>query len=205
MSVEIDKTARVHPTTRFNGDASVGFCSYVGYEAHEATETESVCVGDSVHIGAFCLIEGGVHLAGRVEVDHYCRISCGSRIGTGTRVLYRAQIFDEVSIGENCIIAGELVDRTVVEDWVRFQGETAHSYADTTGDWDDTVEPSPIIKRGSVVGVGAILIGGITIGPRAYVAAGERVTCDVPEGMVLRDGKLRPIADCHGLIKLRDV
>ena len=202
MNIQIDTSAHVHPTTRFNGNASVGFCSYVGYEA---TEEEPVSIGGGVCIGAFCLIEGGVHLADRVEVDHYCRISYGSRIGTGTRVLYRAQIFDEVSIGENCIIAGELVDRTVVEDWVRFQGETAHSYADTTGDWDDTVEPSPIIKRGSVVGVGAILIGGITIGPRAYVAAGERVTCDVPEGMVLKGGELRPIADFRGMIKLRDV
>ena len=183
------------------GDASVGFCSYVGYEA---TEEESVSIGDGVCIGAFCLIEGGVHLGDRVEVDHYCRISYGSRIGTKTRVLYRAQIFDKVSIGENCIIAGELVDRTVVKDWVRFQGETAHSHADTTGNWDDTVEPSPIIECGSVVGVDAILIGGITIGPRAYVAAGERVTCDVPEGMFLEGGELRRIADLRGMIKMRD-
>ena len=107
--------------------------------------------------------------------------------------------------GQNCIIAGELVDRTVVEDWVRFQGETAHSHTDATGDWDDTVEPSPTIKRGSVVGVGAFLIGGITIGPHAFVAAGERVTCDVPEGMVLQGGKLQPIADLRGLIKLRNI
>lgn len=202
MSAEIDKTARVHPTTRFNGNVSIGFCSYVGYEA---TEEEPVSIGEGVCIGAFCLIEGGVHIKDRVEVDHYCRISYGSRIGTGTRVLYRAQIFDEVSIGENCIIAGELVDRTIVEDGVRFQGETAHLHNDTTGDWDDTVEPSPIIKCGSVVGVGAILIGEITIGPHAYVAAGERVTCDVPEGMVLKGGALRRIADMRGMIKMRDV
>ena len=202
MNVQIDKSAQVHPTTSFDGKACVGFCSYVGYEA---TETEPVRVGAGVRIGAFCLIEGDVHLEACVEVDHYCRISCGTRIGTGTRVLYRAQIFDQVSIGKNCIIAGELVDRTVVEDGVRFQGETAHSHRDATGDWDDTVEPSPIIKRGSVVGVGAFLIGGITIGPRAFVAAGERVTCDVPEGMVLQGGKLESIADFRGLIKLRDV
>lgn len=203
MNIQIDPSAHVHPTTRFNGNASVGFCSYVGYEATD--ETDSVCVGDGVCIGAFCLIEGGVHLADGVEVDHYCRISYGSRIGIGTRVLYRAQIFDEVLIGENCIISGELVDRTIVEDCVRFQGETAHLHTDTTGDWDETVEPSPIIKRGSFVGVGAILIGGITIGPRAYVAAGERVTCDVPEGMFLKGGELRRIADLRGMIKMRGV
>ena len=119
MNVQIDTSAHVHPATRFDGKASVGFCSYVGYDA---TEAEPVCIGDGVRIGVFCLIEGGVHLASGVEVDHYCRISYKSQVGTGTRVLYRAQIFDEVSIGKNCIISGELVDRTVVEDWVRFQG-----------------------------------------------------------------------------------
>ena len=202
MNAQIDKSAWVHPATYFGTNASVGFRSCVGYDA---TAKEPVCIGNDVRIGAFCLIEGGVHLAARVEVDHYCRISSGTRVGTGSRVLYRAQIFDDVSIGENCIIAGELVDRTVVEDWVRFQGDTAHSHANATGDWDDTVEPSPVIRYGSVVGVGAILIGGITIGPRAYVSAGERVTCNVPEEMVLRDGKLWPIAAFRGRIKLRDM
>ena len=202
MTLQIDSSASVHPTTHFDGSASVGFCSSIG---HDATAEQRVCIGVDVRIGSFCLIEGGVHLASGVEVDHYCRISYGTRIGAGTRVLYRAQIFDMVSIGENCIIAGELVDRTVVEHHVRFQGETAHSHADATSDWDDTVEPSPVIRYGSVIGVGAILIGGIKIGPRAYVAAGERVSCDVPEGMVLLDGRLRPIGDFRGLIKLRDM
>ena len=52
------------------------------------------------------------------------------------------------------------------------------------------MEPSPIIKTGSVIGIGAILIGGITIGPRAYIAAGEIVKCDVPREQVLHNGKL---------------
>ena len=202
MSVEIGQTACVDPTTIFEGKASIGFCSRVG---HDATPDGPVRIGDGVRIGAFCLVEGGVHLGAGVEVDHYCRIGWGARIGAGTRVLYRAQVFDEVVVGENCIIGGELVDRTVVEDWVRFQGETAHSHTDATGDWDATVEPSPVIKCASVVGVGAILIGGITIGPRAFVAAGERVTCDVPAEHVLQGGKPRPLSELRGMIKLRDV
>jgi acetyltransferase-like isoleucine patch superfamily enzyme len=98
-----------------------------------------------------------------------------------------------------------LVDRTVVGDNVTFQGNTAHSHKDATGDWDETVEPSPVIKSGSVVGVGALLIGGITIGPRSYVAAGELVNCDVPPETVFRGGKLRPLADFRGVIKVRDI
>jgi acetyltransferase-like isoleucine patch superfamily enzyme len=97
------------------------------------------------------------------------------------------------------------VDRTVVEDNVTFQGNTAHSHTDATADWDETEEPSPVIKSGSVVGVQAFLIGGITVGPRAYIAAGERVTCDVSEEMVLQGGKLKPLSHFRGMIKVRKV
>lgn len=201
MTIDRDDTAWIHPTTLFDGGASVGFCSRIG---HGVTAEEPVRIANGVRIGAFCLIEGGAQLDERVEVDHYCRIASGVRVGAGTRVLYRAQIFDEVTIGKNCIIAGELVDRTVVGDNVTFQGNTAHSYTDATGNWDETEEPSPVIKSGSVIGVDAILIGGITIGPRAYVAAGERVTCDVPEEMVLQGGELKPLSRFRGMIKVRE-
>lgn len=201
MTVDRDDTAWIHPTTVFAGEASVGFCSRIG---HGATAGEPVHIGEGVRIGAFCLIEAGVQLEAGVEVDHYCRVACGVRVGAGTRILYRAQVFDEVTIGQNCIIAGDLVDRTVVGHNVTFHGNTAHSHADPTGDWNGTEEPSPVIESGSVVGVGAVLIGNVRVGPRAYVAAGERVTCDVPEQMVLRGGELRPLSDFRGMIKVRD-
>ena len=201
MTIDRDDTAWVHPSTVFDGQASIGFCSRIG---HGAPSGEPVRIGDGVKIGAFCLVEVGAQLGASVEVDHYCRIACGVRIGARTRILYRAQVFDGVSIGKNCIIAGELVDRTVVEHNVTFQGDTAHSHADATRDWDETEEPSPVIKSGSVIGVGAILVGGITVGPRAYVAAGERVTCDVPREMVLRGGRLSPLSSFRGMIKVRE-
>ena len=201
MTIALDDTAWVHLTTVFDGEASIGFCSRVG---HGATAEEPVRIGDGVRIGAFCIVEAGSQLEAGVELDHYCRIARGVRVGKRTRILYRAQIFDEVTAGQNCIIAGELVDRTIVGDNVTFQGNTAHAHANATRDWDETEEPSPIIRSGSVVGVGALLIGGITIGPRAYVAAGERVTCNVPKEMVLRGGKMTPLSNFRGMIKVRE-
>lgn len=200
-SVECDGTAWIHPCTVFSGSAVIGFCSRVG---HEAEEDDPPRIGNGVHIGAFCVIEGATELGDEVEVDHYCRIGWGAKIGAKTRVLYRAQVFDKVIVGKNCIISGELVDRTIVGDNVTFQGETVHAHADATGDWDDTEEPSPVIKSGSVIGVGALIIGDITIGPRAYVAAGECVRCNVPREHVLQNGELTPLAKFRGMIKVRN-
>ena len=200
--MSVDPTAWIHPATIFDGGRSVGFCTRIG----DGSESDGPArIGKGVRIGAFCIIDAGAQLGEDVSVDHYCRIAYGAKVGDRTRILYRAQVFEQVTIGKNCIIAGELVDRTVVADNVTFQGNTAHSHADATRDWDETEEPSPTIKAGSVVGVGALLIGGITIGPRSYIAAGERVTCDVPEEMVLKDGELKPLSHFRGLIKVRDV
>jgi acetyltransferase-like isoleucine patch superfamily enzyme len=199
VTINRDPTAFVHPSIVFAGEASIGFCSCVGHGTGDG-ETH---IGDGVSIGAFCIISRGVHIADRVEVDHYCQIAHGAVIGTATRILYRAQVFEDVRIGKNCIIAGELVDRTVIEDEVTFQGDTAHSHRDPTCSWDDTEEPSPVIRTGSVVGIGALLIGGINIGPHSYVAAGEVVKCDVPRETVLEKGRVSPLSEWRGIIKVR--
>ncbi len=200
MPITKSPEAKVHPSVIFDGDAEIGFCTYLGFGPDSDVPAR---IGDNVRIGAFCIIEKGVQIEENVEIDHYCRISSGTRIGSNTRVLYRASIFNDVNVGHNCIIAGELVDRTVVGDDVTFQGDTAHRHNDPNVDWNETEEPSPIIEKGSVVGVGAVLIGDIRVGPRAWVAAGEIVTCDVPEETVLKDGELHPLSYFRGLIKVR--
>jgi UDP-2-acetamido-3-amino-2,3-dideoxy-glucuronate N-acetyltransferase len=200
MAINCQPGVSIHPSVRVSGALDVGFNSCVGYGE---PDEEITYIGDRVRIGAFCIIEHGVHIEDDVEIDHYCRISRGVRIGAGTRILYRAQLFDDVQVGQNCIVAGELVDRTRLGDNVTFQGNTAHTHNDPTGDWDEVEEPSPTIESGSVVGIGALVIGGITIGPCAYVAAGEIVTCDVSAESVLKAGKQQPLSNFRGLIKVR--
>lgn len=192
--------AWIGPNVTFAGSAHIGFCTCVGHDRHSSGHTT---IGDDVEIGAFCIIACGVEIGAGVEIDHYCRIGSGSTIGQNSKILYGAQVFDDVCIGQNCIIGGHLIDRAVVEDDVTYAGDMAHLHADPTGDWDTTIEPAPVICRGSVIGVGALIIGAIKIGPRAYVSAGEVVRCDVPEEMVLLKGKLGPLSSYHGMIKVR--
>lgn len=200
MTVTHDEQAWIHSKVVFGGSAHIGFSSCVGYGP---IADEFAFIGDGVRVGAFCIIEHGVHIEAGVDIDHYCRIASGVRIGAKSRILYGAQVFNDVKIGRNCIIGGDLVDRTIVGDEVTYQGNTAHSHKDPTGDWDETEEPSPVIESGSVVAIGALLVGGVRIGPRSYVSAGEIVKCDVPEGQVLQGGKLQPLSAFRGLIKVR--
>jgi acetyltransferase-like isoleucine patch superfamily enzyme len=200
MSVTRDQGSWIAPDVVFAGSAHIGFCSCIGYGSGPASQTY---IGNDVEIGAFCVVSRGVRIEAGVMIDHYCRVGPGSTIGRNTRILYGAQVFDNVKVGENCIIGGHLIDRTIVEDEVTYSGDMAHLHSDPTRDWDTTEEPSPTIRRGTVVGVGALIIGSVTIGPHTYIGAGEIVRTDIPEEMVLLNGKLKPLAAYRGMIKVR--
>jgi acetyltransferase-like isoleucine patch superfamily enzyme len=162
-------------------------------------------IGVGVTIASLCVVENGARIGDRVTIDHYCRVGAGSMIGDDTRLLYGAQIFDDVSIGERCIVGGPVDDRTVIEDDVTYMGLMAHGYrsAGSAEDWDTMIQPSNVIRRGAVIGVGAVLIGGIEIGHGAYVAAGEVVRTDVSADTVVLRGHHIPITDFRGLIHAR--
>jgi acetyltransferase-like isoleucine patch superfamily enzyme len=96
------------------------------------------------------------------------------------------RIGDRCSIGRMVHIAcvGEVVIEADVQTSDRvFIGDTYHDYADP-----DTpilnqpmADPKPVhIGRGAFLGIGSIVLQGVTIGPGAYVAAGAVVTRDVP-------------------------
>jgi serine O-acetyltransferase len=58
---------------------------------------------------------------------------------------------------------------------------------------DSGARRHPTLEDGTVIGAGAILLGGITIGARANVAAGAIVLQDVAPGTLVAGGKAREI------------
>lgn len=192
----------IHDNVTFGDAVSIGHCSCIGYGN---VQGQTTAIGHNVRIGAFCVINLGATIYDNVEIDHYCRINSGSTIGADSKILYGVQVFDNVRVGERCIIGGDLADRTIVEDDVTFMGEIAHSHrqASSSLEWDSVAEPSPVICRGSVVGVHALIIGGVTIGPQSYIAAGEIVRADIPPRTVLYKGKLLPLERWRGIIRVR--
>ncbi len=178
----------------------VGYFSCIGYGD---IENGKIIIGNNVKIGAYCIVHFGATIGDNVVIDDYSKIGAGVVIESGTRVLYGKHVYDEAKIGKNCIIGGHVADRTIIGNNVTYMGEIAHSHWNPNGDWDETVEPSPVIKDGTVIGVNALIIGGVEIGPCAYVGAGEIIRTNIGANMAYIKGTVRELAYYRGLFKAR--
>lgn len=183
-----------------HGDVSIGHWSIIG--SPDKPDDRVQMLGQA-RIGRFCIVEGDVQIGDRFVMDDYCAVYASSRIGTNVKLLYGKKIFGRSKVGDNCIIGGNIPERCLLSDNVTFMGEVAHSHYDPTSDWDTTDEPSPTIGYGSVVGVNALIIGGISIGSNCYVSAGEILRHDLPDNTVFIKGQVFPISHFKGMLRTR--
>jgi len=185
----------------------IGPHAVIGYPKEDRlkkTFTDN-CPVDKVTIGDFCLISPhvtiyeGCRLGNHLYVSDYTRIGYNSTIGNNTRIEYGAFICDRVQIGKNCVIAGFVGERTVIKDNCVCMGNLVHELSHPHKGWDYADEPEVIVEKNSVVGFGATIVGGITIGPNAYVAAGAVVTKNVPpQSIVTGINKIIPYKKWRG-------
>lgn len=171
----------------------------------EVDPGESVLIGNDVCIGHHVYIESNVFVAEKIVIDSYSRICFGTQIGKQSQILYGAKIFENVLIGERCIISGELCDRTVIGNDVTFMGKIIHSYnkPGNIQDWDHLQQPSPIIGNNVVIGEAALIMGEVQIGDGSYIAAGEIVKCSVPPRSLFLRNQIIPIDRFRGLLEAR--
>ncbi|MDM2082834.1 hypothetical protein [Mycobacteroides abscessus] len=154
-------------------------------------------------VGRYCIVDDAATIAEDCILDDYTAVYGSASIGSRTRILYGAKVYDRARIGEDCIVGGDVAERAIIGDRVTYMGRMAHSHYDPSLDWDSTDEPSAVICDGSVVGDGAILIGGIRIGEGSYVGAGEILRHNLAPFSVYLKGEVHPIEHFRGLIKNR--
>lgn len=146
-----------------------------------------VVIYEGSQVGPDCVIEDGV------------RIGYDARIGAGVRLAYGAYLCDRISVGDGARVAGFVCDGTAIGKRATVMGQLVHEYSRPHLDWWEVDEPSPVVGDDVVIGFGAIVVGGVRVGPRSYVAAGAIVTRDVPSGHVVTGtNTLTPAAEWRG-------
>jgi UDP-2-acetamido-3-amino-2,3-dideoxy-glucuronate N-acetyltransferase len=113
-------------------------------------------IGDGTRVGAFVEVQKGV------RIGRNCKISSHSFLCTGV------SLADGVFVGHGVIFINDLYP----------QATNADDTLQTEADW--RVIDTCVQERASI-GSNATILGGVTIGRGALVAAGAVVTKDVPE------------------------
>lgn len=155
---------------------------------HENEDPDPTRISAAAYIGYYALFGSGSSLGERSIVDDYCSVESDVHIGSGSLLIYRAQICNEARIGNGCVIGGLIAERVVVADGARVFGKVVHSQHNPRIGWDDSgvSEPSAIIEQGAFIGFDAMVIGGVRIGKGAFICSGAIVTRDVPDFHIAR-------------------
>jgi acetyltransferase-like isoleucine patch superfamily enzyme len=125
-------------------------------------------IGDNTKVGAF------------VEIQKNAKIGRNCKISSHTFICEGVEIGDEVFVGHSVSFINDKYPRAAKADGTML----------TDADW--TVQPT-LVRRGATIGTGATILGGITIGERAFVGAGSVVTRDVAPGAVVAGNPAKPI------------
>lgn len=118
-----------------------------------ASVVRGAIVGAGSSIGANATVDGAV-------IGKRCRIQSGARLFVG------CVLEDEVFIGPNVVVCNDYFPRT-----------------DKTGFYPNVYNQRAAvwIERGASVGANVTVLPGVRIGRHAMIAAGSKVTTDVPD------------------------
>lgn len=174
---------QIHP------GAFIGDYTIIGMPASwEFEDPDLECrtiIGPDAVVGSHSIINGGACLGAKVKLEGHSNVGPESKVGDRSKILYAAQIHWRVIIGCNCIVGGFCCDRSIIGDRSIMLGKLIHKLENPLNSWDEVDEPSPHIEEGAFVGLGAIIIGDVTVHSNAYVAAGAITTKSVQPGFIV--------------------
>lgn len=138
-------------------------------------------IGDHAIIRSGTVIYSGTTIDNNFDCGHNVLIRENVSIGSNVYIKPFTELMKNVSIGNNCRIAGTIADNTLIGNNVSSFGILTHRY-ERHYTSAMSLLPGPIIEDGCIVGRGAVVIGGNTIHRGAVIGATAFVNFDVPEG-----------------------
>jgi acetyltransferase-like isoleucine patch superfamily enzyme len=131
------------------------------------------------------VIENDTEIDKTVLIAHFAYVMAGAKIGPWCIIGAYSLIGETCILGQNVQVMGHCTMQACTIERDVFIGpgvrilNVKHPQVSKT---DDIVEDPVIICEGAVIGGGAVILPGVTIGPRAIIGAGAVVTKDIPAG-----------------------
>lgn len=134
---------------------------------HPLSDCRNKNIPESTNVWQYCVVLPGAQIGENVNICSHCFIENDVKIGNNVTIKCGVQVWDgieledNVMIGSNVTFTNDMYPRAKNKDW--------------------KLLPTKVCK-GATVGAGSVILPGITIGERAFIAAGSVVTKDVPAG-----------------------
>ena len=144
-----------------------------------------------VTIGEDCIVRDNVVLGtgttfgNKVLVGFQCVFRRNIRVGDNVTFAHIVSIQRDIVIGNRCRVSAltHLAGGTVLEDDVQI-GAGVMTVDDNTLRWPTRELKASVYRRGSRIGSGCTILGGLEIGEHTLVGAGSLVTRSLPPGVV---------------------
>ena len=156
-------------------------------------------IGNSVTIGAGCVIYCGANISDMVFFGDLATVREDVQIGTGTIIGRGVTVENKVLIGKKCKIESNayITAMSVIEDYCFVAPCVVFSNDNYLGRTEERKKhfKGPILRKGSRIGAGAVLLPGVEIGEDALVAAGSVVTKNVPPRVIVMGAPTRTVRE----------
>lgn len=194
MKINIAPTATVANSVNILGSCEIGEQTVVhdwailGFpnpyqDIFQNDEGRVVRIGPNCQIYPWALIYEGATVSESSQIHERCMVGSCTQIGSESRLMYGAQVHDNVIVGNECVITGFIGDNCVIGSGSSIFGSLVHRYNNPgIANWDTTDEEGPTIGNEVIVGWGAVIVGPVTIGDGASIAPNAVVSQDVVAG-----------------------
>jgi UDP-2-acetamido-3-amino-2,3-dideoxy-glucuronate N-acetyltransferase len=204
----IEPTAVVEGPSRIHPDAYVGHFALLGQprplvmngsgmsSARRWESSLGVTVEAGAVVEAYAQVADASTIARGASVGPRCYVGHDTYIGEGAELYYSCQVFNRVTVGERAVIGGFVCNDVCIGERAMVFGSLIHRLVDAppaaTLPRPSVTEPFPRVEADAVIGMGAIVIGGVVVGRGAYVAAGAILNSDAEPDTLYLGAPARP-------------
>jgi UDP-2-acetamido-3-amino-2,3-dideoxy-glucuronate N-acetyltransferase len=203
---EIGPHVVIHEGSRIGANVRIGDHSVVGKNRLRAARSilkddnyPPAVIGDGCLLGAHVTIYCGAELAKSCLVADLATVREQVSIGEETIVGRNVVVENQTTVGRKCKLETNcyITAYSVIEDFCFIAPMVATSNDNYVGRTEERKKhfKGITVKRGGRIGVGAVILPGVTIGEDALVGAGATVLHDVPPRKIVVGCPARVLRD----------
>lgn len=190
------KKCIIYPKVKIGPRATIEDFAVIGKKVQGSKNNFGLKIGSDAILRTGTILYSGSVIGNNFQTGDYCRVRENNQIGNNVSIGANSHLERDSRVGNNVRIHSHcfIPEYTILEDdvWMG-PGVTITNvvhppcpiFKERGHEMELACLRGPLIKKGAIIGARSILLPGVEIGERAFVAAGSVVTKDVKPDTVV--------------------